>query len=108
MSVFREFKDIPDFKREVLEGELRDINTLIGERITIWACVINKSFTYESEFATIQASLLNNEEKFIFNCSGGLVLKYLRIAKEKKYFPFNTTISKLKAKNSENEYYVLE
>ena len=108
MSIFREFKDIPEFKKEILEGELREIESLIGQRITIWKCVINKSFTFESEFATIQASILGTEEKFIFNCGGGLIMKYLRIAKEKKYFPFNTTISKLLSERSGNEYYVLE
>jgi len=109
MSDIRRFKDIPEFKRETLEGDIVPIEDILNKELVIYNYALNDSFTFESKFAIIQASLGDevSEKKFTFSCGGGLIIKYLEVARKNNRFPFITTLTQ-KLGKSGNNYYVLE
>ena len=109
MSDIKRFKDIPEFKRETLEGDIVPIEDILNKELVIYNYVLNDSFTFENKFAIIQASLGDevSEKKFTFSCGGGLIIKYLEVARKNNRFPFITTLTQ-KLGKSGNNYYVLE
>jgi len=108
MSEIRRFKDIPEFKRESLEGEIITVNDVLDKEIIIYNFISQESFIFDSDFAIVQMAYPEKpDEKFTFTCGGGLILKYLKMAREKNRFPFITTIKKQTGKSG-NEYYILE
>jgi hypothetical protein len=109
MSDIRRFKDIPEFKRETLEGDIVPIEDILNKEIVIYNYVLNDSFTFDTKFAIIQASLgdIESKKKFTFSCGGGLIIKYLEMARKNNRLPFIATITQ-KSGKSGNDYYVLE
>lgn len=105
----KKFKDIPEFKKETLEGEITPIEDVLNKEIVIYDFTINDSFTFDSKFAVIQASFGDeiSDKKFTFSCSGGLVLRCLDTAKKNSRLPFITTITTKQGKSG-NSYYIFE
>ena len=109
MSDIKRFKDIPEFQKETLEGEQLSIGEILNQELVIYKYVLNDSFTFDTKFATIQASIGDeiSNKKITFNCGGALIMKYLELAKKNNRFPFIATLT-LKPSKSGNDYYVLE
>ena len=102
----KRFKDL--YKKESLKGTKVDLDNVIGKDIVIKKVLIQKSFSYGTDFAVIQYQLVNDETDALWTttCGGRAIVGYLKDALEKNYLPFIAKIVMKEGK--EGHYYLFE